>query len=237
MINITFNLVKVAAEIISSDGDVLASSTQPCMLRFRSLPVRIMRTLLMGLPHVLGISCETQKLILGIVEYKEKNPRTEAIKVTLKPRSGTGDIPQLYSSEILLNSRLPWGKNLAYNWKWTFYVWVSLYVYIILLIALLCCCKPFIFPRRLSDQGSAQIVSEKDLISFREDGELSDESSADAKRKAERLRRKGKVPMMPRRSPLPVECSSSNAGGCETFEVMEDDDPGESSESSMCPRG
>ncbi|CAA6668171.1 unnamed protein product [Spirodela intermedia] len=189
--NLRLGVFQVAAEIISPDGDVLASSTQPCMLRFKSLPVRIMRTLLMGMPHVLGISCETQKIILGILEYKEKNPRTEAIKVRLKPRSGTYDIPQLYSSEILLNSRLPWGKNLAYNWKWTFYVWVSLYVYIILLTALLCCCKPFIFPRRLSDQGSAPIVAEKDLRSYREDGELSDESSADVKRRADRLRRKG----------------------------------------------
>lgn len=80
------------------------------------------------------------------MKHKEGNERTGAIRVTLSPRAGTLTPLQLYEAEILLNSHLPWSKQLVHNWKWTFYVWTSSYIYILLLIILISCCKQVLFP-------------------------------------------------------------------------------------------
>ncbi|KAI3853646.1 hypothetical protein MKW98_025163 [Papaver atlanticum] len=144
--NRQIGVFQVAAEIVSSTGHILARSSQPCMLRFRSFPIRLTRTFVMGVPLLLGISSETQKLTIPILHHIEGNPATWAIKTKLQPRAGTFALPELYSAEILMNSQLPWSKQLVHNWKWTFYVWTSLYVYIMLLITLFCCCKQIFLP-------------------------------------------------------------------------------------------
>uniref|UniRef100_A0A5B7CEX5 Seipin-1 n=1 Tax=Davidia involucrata TaxID=16924 RepID=A0A5B7CEX5_DAVIN len=144
--NREIGVFQLSAELVSTNGHVIAKSSQPCMLRFSSLPIRLMRTCLMGAPLLLGITSETQKLTVAMLKHKEGYPRTESIRITMIPRAGTTSLPQLYEAEILLNSRLPWRKELVRSWKWTFYVWTSLYMYIVLVIVLVCCFKPLIFP-------------------------------------------------------------------------------------------
>ncbi|XP_038988024.1 seipin-1-like, partial [Phoenix dactylifera] len=134
--NRRIGVFQVTAEAIAPNGDTITTSSQPCMLRFRSLPVRLMRTCLMGIPLLMGICTESQKVTMEVLRYKETGRRTEAIRVRLKPRAGTTDLPQLYAAEIFMTSQLPWGKELVYNWKWSFYVWTSLYMYIMLLISI-----------------------------------------------------------------------------------------------------
>jgi len=119
---------------------------------------------MMGVPLVLGISAETQKINVEILRHKEQNQRTNAIRVTLHPRAGTSSLPQLYEAEIVINSHLPWAKELIRNWKWTFYVWVSLYVYIVLLMLLLYCYRPLIFlvtQETFSEQRVREVISEE----------------------------------------------------------------------------
>ncbi|KAH7571428.1 hypothetical protein JRO89_XS04G0049400 [Xanthoceras sorbifolium] len=65
----------------------------------------------MGIPLLLGVSDETQKLTIKILRHKEGNRRTEAIRVILSSRAGSSRLPQLYEAEIILNSRLPWTKE------------------------------------------------------------------------------------------------------------------------------
>ncbi|OMO89289.1 Adipose-regulatory protein, Seipin [Corchorus olitorius] len=137
---------KLTAELLSTTGNVIAKSSQPVMLQFRSLPVRLARTFVMGIPLLLGISSETQKLKVEILRYKEGHPRSGSVRVTLAPRAGTSSLPQLYEAEIIINSQLPWTKQLVHNWKWTLYVWTSLYVYIIFLILVITCFRPLFFP-------------------------------------------------------------------------------------------
>lgn len=152
----------MSAELLSVNGDVIAKSSQPCMLRFRSLPVRLTRTFLMGVPLLLGISGETQKLTMQILEHKEGHfPRTQALRVTLLPRAGTSYLPQLYEAEILLNSQLPWTKHLVRSWKLTFYVWTSLYTYVLFLIILLLFCKPLLLPMTMITATAAANVSDQ----------------------------------------------------------------------------
>jgi len=99
----------------------------------------------MGVPLVLGISGETQSIKVELLSHREDRRRSNAIRVTLHPRAGTSYLPEIYEAEIVIRSNLPWTKELVRNWKWTFYVWVSLYVYMGLLMTLLCCYRPLLF--------------------------------------------------------------------------------------------
>ncbi|XP_021818413.1 seipin-1 [Prunus avium] len=156
---------QMSAELLSVNGDVIAKSSQPCMLRFRSLPVRLSRTFLMGVPLLLGISAETQKLTIQILEHKEGHfPRTQAIRVTLFPRAGTSYLPQLYEAEILLNSQLPWTKHVVRSWKLTFFVWTALYIYVLFLIILILFCKPLLLPMTMITATAAANVSDQSYI-------------------------------------------------------------------------
>ncbi|KAE8673716.1 riboflavin biosynthesis protein RibD-like [Hibiscus syriacus] len=153
--NINIGVFQLSAELLSINGDIMAKSSQPVMLRFTSLPVRLARTFLMGIPFLLGISNEAQKVKTEILRYKEGYPRSEAIRVTLSPRAGTLSLPQLYEAEIIMNSQLPWPKQLVHNWKWTLYAWTSLYVYTLFLIVLVgCCFRPLFFPFITSGFGN-----------------------------------------------------------------------------------
>ncbi|WVZ08862.1 hypothetical protein V8G54_022208 [Vigna mungo] len=156
--NRELGVFQLTAELVSVNGHVLAKSSQPCMLRFRSSPIRLARTFLMGVPLVMGISGETQNINVEIVRHKEDHRRSNAIRVTLHPRAGTSNLPELYEAEILMRSNLPWTKELVRNWKWTFYVWVSLYVYIGLLMSLVCCYRPVLFlvtPQQCSNEAAS----------------------------------------------------------------------------------
>ncbi|KAH7571427.1 hypothetical protein JRO89_XS04G0049300 [Xanthoceras sorbifolium] len=65
----------------------------------------------MGIPLLLGVSDETEKLTIKILRHKEGNRRTEAIRVILSPRAGSSWLLQLYDAQILLKSRLTWTKE------------------------------------------------------------------------------------------------------------------------------
>ncbi|CAN6575291.1 unnamed protein product [Malus baccata var. baccata] len=148
-------------ELLSVDGDVITRSSQPCMLRFRSLPDRLTRTFLMGVPLLLGFSGETQKSTVQIIKHKEGHyPITQAIRVTLIPRAGTSYLRRLYEAEIVMNSQPPWTKQLVDSGKWTFYVWASLYIYAMFLVLLMLCCRPLLFPMTMIVASTAATHSE-----------------------------------------------------------------------------
>ncbi|XP_061357426.1 seipin-1 [Gastrolobium bilobum] len=180
--NRELGMFQLSAELQSLHGNVIARSSQPCILRFRSSPVRLARTVMMGVPLVLGISSETQKINVPIMRHKEHNRRTNALIITLHPRAGTTSLPQIYEAEIVINSHLPWAKELIRKWKWTFYVWMSLYVYIMLLMFLLCCYKPLIFlmtpEYNSSDHRVTELTREEEPIALqiRELGNVSEPS-------------------------------------------------------------
>ncbi|GMI65906.1 hypothetical protein HRI_000259900 [Hibiscus trionum] len=169
-------MFQLSAELLSINGDVMAKSSQPVMLRFRSLPVRLARTFVMGIPLLLGISSETQKVKIEILRYKEGHLRSKAVRVTLSPRAGTLSPPQLYEAEIVMNSQLPWTKQLVHNWKWTLYVWTSLYVYMLFLIVLVVgCFRPLFFPSGFNSRHQRDARVEEPAIGGRNNrSEVSD---------------------------------------------------------------
>ncbi|KAJ4912168.1 putative adipose-regulatory protein (Seipin) [Raphanus sativus] len=145
-LNRRIGLFQLKVELLSLKGEIIARSSQPCMLRFRSQPIRLARTFVMSVPLVTGIANEAQTMRIDALIHQEKWPRTRAVRTTLIPRAQTRLLPQLYEAEIVINSKPPWTKRMAYNWKWTLCVWTSMYLYVPILIALLWCFRPFLFP-------------------------------------------------------------------------------------------
>ncbi|KAG1367975.1 seipin-1 [Cocos nucifera] len=228
---------QVTAEAIAPNRDAITTFSQPCMLRFRSPPIRLMQACLMGIPLLMGMRTESQKITIEILRYKETSQTTEAIRVRLKPRAGTTDLPQVYAAEIFVNSQLPWGKEFVYNWKWTFYVWTSLYVYIVLLILWFCWFKPFSLVRHESFVVDRPSEGGEDMAAtYKKDGEISDEMSKIIKRWRER-RSKRKAPLSEMHLPELIEGSASSNLG-EAREVIQDCSHfDEASKSSECVGG
>ncbi|KAL3725663.1 hypothetical protein ACJRO7_030662 [Eucalyptus globulus] len=168
--NRRIGIFQVTAELLSANGEAIARSSRPCMLRFRSLPVRLMRTLVLSIPLLLGVSAETQTIKVEVLRHKElRHPRTAAIRITLIPRAGTSSPPQVCEAEIAMNSQLPWAKDVVRNWRWSFRVWASLCTYVALLLTLLCCCKTLVLPSTSAmwisstehDDGEPEISAKK----------------------------------------------------------------------------
>lgn len=147
--NRRIGMFQVTAELISAGGDVIARSSQPCMLHFRSTQVRLLRTFLMGLPLLMGILGETQTVVIHLIDHVEKITPTESVKIILQPKAGRSGLPELHSADIDIHSQLPLFKEFALNWKWTFCVWSALTFYFLLVGLVICCCKQVLLPRSL----------------------------------------------------------------------------------------
>ncbi|KAJ9691426.1 hypothetical protein PVL29_013565 [Vitis rotundifolia] len=67
-----------------------------------------------------------------------------------------GNVTAKSSHQCMLCFRsLP--KKLVHSWKWTFYVWMSLYAYIMLLVVPMCCFRPVLFPVTTSQRDHNEI--------------------------------------------------------------------------------
>lgn len=139
-------LEQLKVELLSVKGETIARSSQPCMLRFRSKPIRLARTFVMSVPLVAGFANEAQTMRIDALTHQEKWPRTKAVRATLIPRAQTRLLPQLYEAEVVINSKPPWTKRMAYNWRWTLCVWTSMYLYLAILMTFLWCFRPVLFP-------------------------------------------------------------------------------------------
>ncbi|KAL1218083.1 Seipin-1 [Cardamine amara subsp. amara] len=166
-LNRRIGLFQLKVELLSLKGETIARSSQPCMLRFRSKPIRLARTFVMSFPLIAGIANEAQTMRIDALRHQEKWPRTKAVRATLIPRAQTWILPQLYEAEIVINSKPPWIKRMAYNWKWTLCVWTSMYLYVTILVAVLWCFRPVLFPdiasRTIeeSDNLESEVVEEE----------------------------------------------------------------------------
>ena len=167
-------IFQLSAELISAQGGVIARSSHPSMLRFWSWPIRYARTFLMGVPLVFGVTSETQRVTFPALRHKEAAyPRTEDIRLTLFPRAGTTALPQFYDAEVVVRSRPPWLKEVVYRWRLTLSVWMSLYVFVMLVMFLVLFLKPLIFPATRSggkryeevEPREAAAVEERQVVS------------------------------------------------------------------------
>nr|GMC70766.1 seipin-1 [Ipomoea batatas] len=215
--NRELGIFQVAAELISNNGGIVTRSSHPCMLQFRSQPIRLMRELIWGVPLLLGIATETQRIVIPMIRHKEGYPRTEAIRVILMPRASTLALPQVYEAEIILKSHLPWMKEVLYRWKWTFYVWVSMYIYMALLVVSLCCFRSLMVPVLTT---TVRGYDEEQLMLEPSDDRVGEERNVPESLKRRRLSSRRKAMLRQKVVAEPAETVDSSAS---SYTITRDD--------------
>lgn len=147
--NRNLGIFQVRADFLSGNGQRLASSRQPCMLQFRSPPIRLMLTFLKLAPLVTGYSSESQTLNIKFRGYIERNEPTSCLRVILEQRAEftkRGGIPEIYVAFLKLESQPPFLKRILWYWKGTVYIWISITIFVVELLFTLVCCTPIIVP-------------------------------------------------------------------------------------------
>lgn len=142
--------MKVRVDFLTANGKVLVSSRRPCMLQFKSNPIRLFSTFLKAAPLVTGYTSESQKLKVDLKGFSEGFIPTACLRVIIEQRAefrpGAG-IPEIYAASLILGSELPFLKRMLWYWKTTLFVWVSMTLFTMEFLFALLCCKPLIIPR------------------------------------------------------------------------------------------
>lgn len=150
-------LLKVRLDFLSSDGKALGSTRQPCMLQFKSQPIRLLSTFVKLAPLLTGYSSETQTLDVKFNGYTEKNVPTSCVRVVIEQRAEfgkAGGVPEIYSASLKLKSQLPFMRRILWYFKGLIYMWISSMIFLMELLFTLICCTPVIFPRLRLASGS-----------------------------------------------------------------------------------
>ncbi|XP_021813175.1 seipin-2 [Prunus avium] len=155
--NRNLGVFQVRVQFLSFDGKTLASSSHPCMLQFKSEPIRLLLTFLKVVPLVAGYVSESQTLNLKFRGFIQGEVPTACLKVTIEQRAeyqpGAG-IPQIYDAAVTLESELPLFKRFIWNWKKSIFVWMSMMLFMMEMLVTLICCRPLIIPRARPRVGS-----------------------------------------------------------------------------------
>ncbi|KAK7303000.1 hypothetical protein RJT34_13899 [Clitoria ternatea] len=158
--NRNLGLFQTRVDFLSSNGQTMASSSQPCMLRFRSEPIRLITTFLNIGPLVTGYTSETQTLNVKIRGFVEGDIPTSCLKVTLEQRAeyhtGAG-IPEIYDASMILESELPFFKRIIWLWKMSIFVWITMMVFFVELVFSLVCCRSILIPKTRRRLASARL--------------------------------------------------------------------------------
>ncbi|KAK6932737.1 Seipin family [Dillenia turbinata] len=163
--NRNLGIFLVRLDFLSANGRVLASSRRPCMLSFKSQPIRLMLTFLKFVPLLTGYASESQTLNIKFKGFTEGDTPTSCLKVMIEQRAefrpGAG-IPEMYDATASLESELPLLKRVIWYWRKTIFVWLSMTVFTMLLIFTLLCCTPLLIPRARPTVRSASNTSPHD---------------------------------------------------------------------------
>ncbi|KAJ0259799.1 Seipin-3 [Hirschfeldia incana] len=149
--NRNLGMFQVRVDFLSENGQVLATSRRPCMLRFRTEPIRLVQTFIKIVPLVSGYVSETQTLNLKLKGFAEKDIiGTACMKVMIEQRAelrrGAG-IPEIYDASLLLKSEFPFLKSIIWKWRRTLFVWISMNLFITELVCVLVFYMCVIIPR------------------------------------------------------------------------------------------
>ncbi|TXG47703.1 hypothetical protein EZV62_026997 [Acer yangbiense] len=157
--NRNLGVFQVRVDFLSVNGKPLSSSSSPCMLRFKSEPIRLLLTFLRAAPLVAGYVSETQTLKVKLRGFKEGNVPTSCLKVKIEQRAefwlGAG-IPQIYDASLILESELPLFKRIIWYWRKTIFIWITMTFFTVQLSFMLICCRPVILPKARPRDGSAR---------------------------------------------------------------------------------
>ncbi|KAK4385751.1 Seipin-1 [Sesamum angolense] len=132
-----------------------------------------------GCTFVIGdLNRDTNHNFSDIETQRSQLPKNRVGPNNVDSRSGTSSLPQFYEAELLVKSRLPWMKELVYRWKWTFYVWTTMYIFIILVMVLVFFLKPIIFPVmaapvvKVEQDSAVELTPQEPSVRAREEREV-----------------------------------------------------------------
>ncbi|CAD6218392.1 unnamed protein product [Miscanthus lutarioriparius] len=148
--NRRLGVFQIKAEFLSADGKVISTSSQPCMLKFKSVHMHFIETFLQSVSLLSGYSSESQVIRLKMRGITQGLEPTTAVRIILEQRAEFGrgaGIPEIYAASLKLEAELPLFKRLLWNWRWTLFVWSSMGFFVFELLFALVCCRPCIFPR------------------------------------------------------------------------------------------
>ncbi|KAK4386525.1 Seipin-2 [Sesamum angolense] len=152
-------IFQVRVDFLAADGKTIASSRRPCMLQFRSQPVRHLLTLLKIVPIITGYTSETQHLKISFRGFSEGEKPTACLRVVIEQRAEYlpgGGIPEIYAASLTLDSELPLLRKAFWSWRKTLFVWIGMAIFAIELVFALLCCKPIIIPKvRMREAANA----------------------------------------------------------------------------------
>ncbi|TKY60081.1 Seipin protein [Spatholobus suberectus] len=164
--NRNLGIFQIRVDFLSLDGKTIWSSSQPCMLKFISEPIRLIMTFLKLVPLVTGYISETQTLNVKMRGFVEGDVPTSCLKVTLEQRAeyppGAG-IPQIYDSSVAIESELSLFKRIIWHWKMSIFVWITMMAFMMELLFVLVCCLPIIISRTRQRSGSARVTGTQNL--------------------------------------------------------------------------
>ncbi|KAI3824525.1 hypothetical protein L1987_05985 [Smallanthus sonchifolius] len=147
--NRNLGIFQVRVDFLSSDGKLLATTKKPCMLQFKSEPIRLLSTLVQLASLLTGYPSETQTLDIKFSGYTEKDIPLSCSRVVVEQRAEFakgGGVPEIYSASFRLESQLPFLKRMLWYWKGLIYVWISIMMFIMELLFTMLCCTPVVFP-------------------------------------------------------------------------------------------
>ncbi|KAL6601682.1 hypothetical protein ACP70R_044902 [Stipagrostis hirtigluma subsp. patula] len=148
--NRRLGVFQVKAEFLSAEGKVISSSSQPCMLKFKSVHMHFIETFLRSVSLLSGYSSESQVIRLKMRGITEGLEPTTGVRIILEQRAEFGPgagIPEIYAASLKLEAELPLLKRILWHWRWTLFVWCSMGFFVFELVLTLVCCRPCIFPR------------------------------------------------------------------------------------------
>lgn len=137
-------------ELLSANGDTVTSSSHPCMLPFKSEPIRLFITLIKLVPLIAGYISEAETITVQLPGLVEHNVPSTCLKVVVEQRAqfhSGGGIPEIYDASLILETELPLLKRLMWNWRRTMFVWTSMVFFIIELLLALICFRPVFLTR------------------------------------------------------------------------------------------
>ncbi|XP_027111988.1 seipin-2-like [Coffea arabica] len=148
--NRNLGIFQVRVDFLDPDGKAVASSRHPCMLPFKSRPIRLLLTFLKVAPLLTGYTSESQDLIIKFKGFTEGGRPTSCLRVTIVQRAqfahGAG-VPEIYAASLTLESEQPLLKRIVWYWRRTLFIWVSMTVFTVELLFTLLCCNSIIIPR------------------------------------------------------------------------------------------
>ncbi|GBG81824.1 hypothetical protein CBR_g34005 [Chara braunii] len=136
---------QVTVELLSSNDNALARSTQPCIMPFQSLPVRLVRGALLIMPLIWGLVDDDQEIKLHVIRgYVERKVPVTVIRVMLDARAGMplkSGLPEVYAADVIVDTTPRGFLAFVHRWRITSFVWGAFGLLFIEIIVLLHCCR------------------------------------------------------------------------------------------------